>query len=59
MAAHSPPVPPDQRSDKAPENPATSTRPKDQTTEKTKDPKTDRYGAVKQNTTNKGYQQDR
>jgi hypothetical protein len=59
MAAHPPPVPPEQRSDKGPDEPAASTRTKDQTADRPPDPKTGRFGAVKQNTTNKGYQQDR
>jgi hypothetical protein len=60
MSAHPPPIPPTQRSDRAPDQPARPDRLKSQAEEKkVPDPKADRYGAVKQNTTNKGYQQDR
>ncbi len=57
MAAHPPPVPPEQRSDKGP--PATEAEPIHEPTGKPPDPKTGRTGAIKQNTTNQGYQQDR
>ncbi|HYZ23608.1 MAG TPA: hypothetical protein VE690_15780 [Rhodopila sp.] len=66
MSAHPPPVPPEQRSDKR-AGAATEqnrTNPKEAQKERYdprgRDPtEQGRQGAVKQNTTNKGYQQDR
>ena len=59
MAAHPPPVPREQQSDKAPR----SERPEANKAENGKSPSLDtnanRFGDIKQNTTNKGYQQDR
>jgi hypothetical protein len=58
MTAHPPPVPPDQRSDKA--KPAAVPKQSSQTRQQDRNlAEQDRQGAVKQNTTNKGYQQDR
>lgn len=59
MTAHPPPVPPTQRSDKGPDQPNQAATPKQPTESKAPDPKADRFGAVKQNTRNQGYQQDR
>jgi hypothetical protein len=63
MSAHPPPVPPEQRSPKG--TGGASTRPDDESVKPGYDPRErnlaeqGRQGAVKQNTTNKGYQQDR
>ena len=62
MAAHPPPVPPEQRSDKGSgaasatkeTHPKAGYSPRDRN-----QAEQGRQGAVKQNTTNKGYQQDR
>jgi hypothetical protein len=60
MSAHPPPVPPDQQSHKGPE-----TTPQARDAEAAADPRQrnlaeqGRQGNVKQNTTNKGFQQDR
>lgn len=59
MTAHPPLVPPTQRSDKGPDEPNSSVAPKQPAPGKAPDPKTDRFGAVNQNTKNQGYQQDR
>jgi hypothetical protein len=62
MSAHPPPVPPDQRSDKASGAAAThkETHPKQGYRPEDRNlGEQGRQGAVKQNTTNKGYQQDR
>jgi hypothetical protein len=62
MSAHPPPIPPDQRTDKGAgkvsnENP---TKPKDGYSSVDRNlAEQGRQGASKQNTTNKGYQQDR
>jgi hypothetical protein len=56
MSAHIPPVPPDGRSDKAPSQPREKDKTKDTQRQKQKDSNQD---AVKQNTENQGYQQDR
>jgi hypothetical protein len=63
MSSHPPPVPPAGRSNKGVDqtrqpgqaDKAASARPP----EKARDPKQGRQGAVKQNTTNPGFQQDR
>lgn len=62
MSAHPPPVPPDQRSDKTSgkADPANQTHPKQGFDDRTRNlAEQGRQGASKQNTTNKGYQQDR
>lgn len=60
MTAHPPPVPPDQVSNKGAG--ATSGPADQKTIQPPRDPnlaEQGRQGAIKQNTTNKGYQQDR
>ncbi len=60
MSAHPPPVPPDQRSNKGPGETGREAEGKSDAAGKTPlDEKAGRQGAVKQNTTNTGYQQDR
>ena len=62
MAAHPPPVPPDQRSDKASGAAADQkhTHPKEGFNSRDRNlEEQGRQGAIKQNTTNKGFQQDR
>ncbi len=60
MSAHPPPVPPDQRSDKGTgQADRASSQPKDEAAKQPLDEKIGRQGAVRQNTTNQGYQQDR
>jgi|GraSoiStandDraft_28_1057319.scaffolds.fasta_scaffold1493672_1 hypothetical protein len=56
MSAHIPPVPPDNRSDKAPSQPREKDKARDTQPRPQKDSNQD---AVKQNTENPGYQQDR
>jgi hypothetical protein len=56
MPAHIPPVPPDGRSDKAPSQTREKEQVRDAPPPKQKDTNQD---AVKQNTKNQGYQQDR
>ena len=62
MSAHPPPVPPENRSPKGPGEPASVQKgdtPKAQPTKASANPgETGETGAVKQNTTNQGYQQD-
>ena len=59
MAAHAPPVPPEQRSDKDPRTEHPNVRQGGEAKSSASDPKTNQSGAIKQNTTNQGYQQDR
>jgi hypothetical protein len=65
MSAHPPPVPPEQRSNKGPGETGREAGGKSDATGAAKahkkpiDEKAGRHGAVKQNTTNTGYQQDR
>lgn len=61
MAAHPPPVPPDQRSDKGPaRDSGTAAEVKGEAAgKKPLDEKAGQSGAIKQNTTNTGYKQDR
>jgi hypothetical protein len=62
MSAHPPPIPPEQRSDKGAGKVSTSnpTKPKDGYSPVDRNlAEQGRQGASKQNTTNKGYQQDR
>ena len=61
MAAHPPPVPPEQQSNKAPgQTPSNASEPKGEAAgRQSLDPETGRSGALKQNTTNTGHQQDR
>jgi hypothetical protein len=59
MTAHPPPVPPEQRSDKDPRAGQPDVKQGGKAKSSSPDPKTDQSGAVKQNTTNQGYQQDR
>jgi hypothetical protein len=56
MSAHIPPVPPDGRSDKAPDQPREKEKVKDTSPPKQKNSNQD---AVKQNSETQGYQQDR
>jgi hypothetical protein len=61
MSAHPPPVPPEQRSNKGPGETGRDAEGKSDSTahKRPVDEKAGRHGAVKQNTTNTGYQQDR
>lgn len=61
MSAHPPPVPPDQRSDKGQirDGIPTAEGKSEAAGKKPLDEKAGRSGAVKQNTRNTGYQQDR
>jgi hypothetical protein len=63
MSAHPPPVPPENRSDKGPGEPASTPKGGKQEARAGKAPanlgEQDRQGNTKQNTTNQGYQQDR
>jgi hypothetical protein len=62
MSAHPPPVPPEQRSDKANgAAPTTESGPSDaeHATRKENTSEQGRQGNLRQNTTNKGFQQDR
>ena len=63
MSAHPPPVPREQQSDKAPAKAPASGRAETDQTDKAKSPSVDsnanRFGDIKQNTRNKGHQQDR
>jgi hypothetical protein len=59
MTAHPPPVPPEQRSDKDPRARQPDVKQGGKAKSSSPDPKTDQSEAVKQNTTNQGYQQDR
>ncbi len=61
MSAHPPPVPPEQRSNKGPGETGRETEAKSEAAGRKKpiDEKAGGHGAVKQNTTNTGYQQDR
>jgi hypothetical protein len=62
MSAHPPPVPPEQRSDKGSGAAAEQkqTRPKEGYDSRDRNlAEQGRQGAIKQNTTNKGFQQDR
>ncbi len=59
MAAHPPPVPPDQRSDRGPDRGSAAKTKGETAGKKPLDEKTGQSGAIKQNTTNTGYQQDR
>lgn len=60
MPSHPPPVPPANRSDKGPGEPAKSDadRP-DPKSRGVPDPKQGQQGTIRENTTNTGYQQDR
>ena len=65
MTSHLPPVPPDQRSPKGPQSPVADNAGSSEATAEGADSRTrnlaeqGRQGNSKQNTTNKGYQQDR
>ncbi len=63
MSAHPPPVPPDQRSDKGPgpvtESPTSERQPPGYRPQDRNVAEQGRQGNIKQNTTNKGHQQDR
>ncbi len=59
MSAHPPPVPPDQRSDKGPAEGSAAAPKRPDAGKPTLDEKAGQSGAVKQNTTNTGHQQDR
>jgi hypothetical protein len=63
MSAHPPPVPPGNRSDKGPGEPADTIKGGKPEAQAAKAPanlgEQDRQGNTKQNTTNQGYQQDR
>ena len=65
MTSHLPPVPPDQRSPKGPQSPAAENAASGEAVPEHADSRTrnlaeqGRQGNGKQNTTNKGYQQDR
>jgi hypothetical protein len=59
MTAHPPPVPPEPRSDKDPRARQPDVKQGGKAKSSSPDPKTDQSGAVKQYTTNQGYQQDR
>ena len=65
MSAHPPPVPPEQRSNKGPGETGREAEggkgdaAAQKAHKKPIDEKAGRHGAVKQNTTNRGYQQDR
>lgn len=59
MPALPPPVPPDQRSDKAPDVGTPNIKEGGEAKKTTTSEHANRYADIKQNTTNKGYQQDR
>lgn len=59
MMAHSPPVPPEQQSDKAPKSGKSETDRSEQAKSPALDSNANRFGDIKQNGRNKGYQQDR
>ena len=60
MTAKMPPVPPENRSDKGPGSDPQINKGKQKTSDTTNNlNEQGRYGNIKQNTTNQGYQQDR
>ncbi len=59
MTAHPPPVPPEQQSDKAPKSGKANVKQTGATKPPPDDRNADRFGDIKQNTTNQGHQQDR
>jgi len=59
MTAHPPPVPPEQQSDKTPVTEKVNVKQGGETKSPSDDKNANRYGDIKQNTTNQGHQQDR
>lgn len=59
MTAHPPPVPPEQQSDKAPKSGKADTDRTEQANSPVVDSNPNQSDGIKQNTRNKGYQQDR